>query len=409
MHVLLIHQNFSAIDEPGGTRHHEMALYLSEMGHRVTIVTSAVSYLTGSVEKGAGDSLRGREQAGITILRTYTYPALHRSFFHRVLSFFSFMASSFLAGARVRDVDLIWGTSPPIFQGPSAWALARLKKVPFVFEVRDLWPAFAVQVGVLRQPLLIRASEWLERFLYRASDLVIVNSPGFSHHVETRGARRVAMVPNGADARMFESVESGAEFRRQHGLDGKYVVLYAGAHGLSNDLGVLLEAASLLEDCPDVALVLLGDGKDKPSLQARANEIGLKNLHFVAPVPKSEMPTALAAADACIAILKPIPLYSTVYPNKVFDYMAAGRPVILAIGGVIREVIEKAGAGIPVSPGSPQAIAQAVRRLARNPEEGVAMGIRGRQYVKEHFDRPVLAEKLSILFLETIQLSKNKQ
>ena len=409
MHILLIHQNFAAIDEPGGTRHHEMALYLSDMGYQVTIVTSPVSYLTGSIEKGASNSKKRQEQDGITILRTYTYPALHRSFFHRLLSFFSFMASSFLTGARVRGVDLVWGTSPPIFQGLTAWVLARLKRVPFVFEVRDLWPAFAVQVGVLSQPLLIRASEWLEQFLYRGSDLVIVNSPGFIQHVQTHGAGRVEIVPNGADLRMFQSGESGTEFRRQHGLDGKYVVLYAGAHGMSNDLGVLLEAASLLEDCPKVALVLLGDGKDKPSLQARAGEMGLENIYFLAPQPKSNMPAALAAADACIAILKPIPLYSTVYPNKVFDYMAAGKPVILAIEGVIKEVVEKAGAGIPVPPGSPDAIAQAVRRLVENSQEGVSMGLRGQHYVKEHFDRPLMAKKLSSVFLEAVQTPKNKQ
>jgi glycosyltransferase involved in cell wall biosynthesis len=406
MHILLIHQNFAAIDEPGGTRHHEMALYLSGMGHQITIITSPVSYLTGNIEKGQSRPIH-KEHEGVNILRTYTYPALHRSFFHRVLSFFSFMASSFVAGVQIPDVDLVWGTSPPIFQGPSAWAIARLKRIPFVLEVRDLWPAFAVQVGILRQPLLIRASEWLERFLYRGSQLVIVNSPGFTQHVERGGARRVEIVPNGADLDMFESSEGGEEFRRQHGLEGKYVLLYAGAHGMSNDLNVLLEAASLLQDCPKVAIVLLGDGKDKPSLQDRSEKLGLVNVFFIAPVPKSEMPAALAAADACIAILKPIPLYATVYPNKVFDYMAAGKPVILAISGVIKEVIEEAGAGIPVAPGDPAAISQAVRALAGDPEQGKIMGLKGRQYIKEHFDRPILAKKLAALFLEALQTNKN--
>jgi glycosyltransferase involved in cell wall biosynthesis len=408
MHILLIHQNFAAIDEPGGTRHHEMALYLTEMGNKVTVVTSPVSYLTGTLEKRPIGSQEQAGQEGITILRAYTYPALHRSFFHRIISFCSFMVSSFIAGARVREVDLVWGTSPPIFQGPSAWALARIKQVPFIFEVRDLWPAFAVQVGVLRQPLLIRASEWLERFLYRRANLVIANSPGFIQHIEAHGARRVELVPNGADLRMFDLGVSGDNFRQRHGLEGKFIVLYAGAHGMSNDLGVLLDAALLLEDCPAVSLVLLGDGKEKAALQARSANMGLKNIHFIAPIPKSEIGGVLAAADACVAILKPIPLYATVYPNKVFDYMAAGKPVILAIGGVIKDVIEKAGAGIPVQPGSPEAIAQAVRILVKDPSQGIQMGLQGRQYLKEHFDRPLLAKKISSLFLETIQNRKNK-
>jgi glycosyltransferase involved in cell wall biosynthesis len=409
MHILLIHQNFAAIDEPGGTRHHEMALYLTEMGNKVTVVTSPVSYLTGTVENNTRASQEQPQHEGITILRAYTYPALHRSFFHRILSFSSFMVSSFITGARVREVDLVWGTSPPIFQGPTAWALSRLKQVSFVFEVRDLWPAFAVQVGVLRQPLLIRASEWLERFLYRHANLVIANSPGFIQHIEAHGASRVELVPNGADLRMFDLGVNGDNFRQQHGLEGKFIVLYAGAHGMSNDLGVLLDTALLLEDCPAVAMVLLGDGKEKTALQARATTMGLKNIHFIAPIPKSEIGEVLAAADACVAILKPIPLYATVYPNKVFDYMAAGKPVILAIGGVIKDVIENAGAGIPVQPGSSEAIAQAVRKLVNDPSLGVRMGQQGRQYLKEHFDRPILAKKLSSLFNETIQTVKNKR
>jgi glycosyltransferase involved in cell wall biosynthesis len=409
MHILLIHQNFAAIDEPGGTRHHEMARYLVGLGHRVTVVTSPVSYLTGTAGKRQSRFVEHQQKDGVTILRAYTYPALHRSFFHRVLSFCSFMVSSLLTGAQVKKVDLVWGTSPPIFQGLSAWVLARLKGAPFLFEVRDLWPAFAVQVGVLHQPILIRASEWLERFLYRQADRVIVNSPGFIQHVEAHGARRVELVPNGADLSMFDPQAVGADFRKEHGLEGKYVALYAGAHGMSNDLGVLLEAAALLKEYPEIAVVLLGDGKEKLTLQTRAAEMGLENVYFIPPVPKTEMGAALAAADTCIAILKPIPLYATVYPNKVFDYMAAGRPVILAIEGVIREVIEQAGAGIPVLPGSPYDIAKAVLTLAGEPHHGQVMGLNGRRYLQDHFNRPALAEKLSEVFQEMIQRRKESK
>ncbi len=189
MHILLIHQAFAALDEPGGTRHHELARHLAQRGHRVTIIASPVSYLTGKIRSGRSRWVeRQSDGAQITILRTYTYPALHRSFVHRVFSFLSFMLSSFLLGLGVRQVDLVWGTSPPIFQGVTAWLLSRLKRVPFLFEVRDLWPAFAVAVGVLHQPLLIRLSEWLERFLYRRAKVVVVNSPGYIEHV--RRARR---------------------------------------------------------------------------------------------------------------------------------------------------------------------------------------------------------------------------
>jgi glycosyltransferase involved in cell wall biosynthesis len=403
MHILLIHQAFAALNEPGGTRHYELAHYLVEKGHRVTVIASPISYLTG--KSYSQHILRGikKVEDGITIYRAYTYPALHRSFFHRLFSFLSFMISSFFTSLQVEDIDLVWGTSPPIFQGLTAWLVARLKQKKFLFEVRDLWPDFAIAVGVLRQPLLIWASRGLEKFLYRHADRVLVNSPGFINHVRERGARTIDLVPNGADPRMFDPTLDGLSFRKEHRLDSKFVVLYAGAHGLSNDLATILEAARLLLDRSDIALVLLGDGKDKPALVQRAQELNLSNLLFIPPLPKSQIPAALAAADACIAILKPIPLFTTVYPNKVFDYMAAGKPVILAIKGIIREVIESVQAGIPVEPGEAAGIAQAINQLADHPESGKEMGQRGRHYVETHFDRAVLAGKLEHILMEIIK------
>lgn len=398
MHILLIHQAFAALNEAGGTRHHELARHLVARGHRVTIIASPVSYLTGQRQA----AVRGGEQPepGITILRASTYSALHKSFFHRLVSFFSFMLSSFWIGLRVQDVDLVWGTSPPIFQGVTALLLARIKRVPFVFEVRDLWPAFAIAVGVLRNPLLIRASLWLEKFLYRQARQVIVNSPGFLEHVRQRGARSIALIPNGAEPEMFQPDGSGGRFRAMHQLDGKFVVLYAGAHGLSNDLGVVLQAAARLEDHPQIHFLLVGDGKEKHRLQAQAASLQLSNVTFLPPVAKDRMGEVFAAADAGLAILKPLDLYRTTYPNKVFDCMAAARPVVLAIDGVIREVVEKAGAGIASAPGDPAALAEAVCRLANDPVAARAMGYAGLQYVQEHFNRRDLANRLAELFEE---------
>jgi glycosyltransferase involved in cell wall biosynthesis len=390
MHILLIHQSFVALDEPGGTRHYELARYLVEQGHRVTVIASPVSYLTG-----ASSSQPSQEEIpGLTILRAYTYRALHKSFVHRVFSFVSFMLSSFWAGLKVKEVDVVWGTSPPIFQSVTAWALARLKRAGFLLEIRDLWPAFAIGVGVLHNKLLIHLSEWLEGFLYRHADRVMVNSPGFIQHVTARGAQQVALVPNGADPRMFDPELDGTSFKQAHDMKGKFTVLYAGAHGMSNDLGVLLEASRLLENRAEIAVVLLGDGKEKPMLMEQADKMELKNVHFLAPVPKSSMNLALAGSDACLAILKSIPLYATVYPNKVFDYMAAGKPVLLAIDGVIRQVVEGAQAGLFIPPGEPDELAKAILWMADHPEETRKMGVNGRKYVEMNFDRAVLANQL---------------
>jgi glycosyltransferase involved in cell wall biosynthesis len=307
----------------------------------------------------------------------------------------------------IREVDLVWGTSPPLFQGLSAWLLSRIKGAPFLMEVRDLWPYFAIETGVIRRPTLIRLSEALERFLYRHADALVVNSPGYVEHVQARGGERVQVIPNGVDTGMFMPTEGGDEFRRRHNLQGKFIAMYAGAHGLSNDLHVLLEAAGQLREHDHIAIVLVGDGKEKSALRASAEARGLTNVRFLSPLPKEEMPAALAAADLCIAILKPIRAYATTYPNKVFDYMAAARPVLLAIDGVIRELVESAGAGIYVPPGDPQAMAHAIITLEAAPGDRDRMGMQGRSYVESHFQRSALTLQLAALMQSLLRAGKD--
>src|SRR5690349_15298316 len=154
MHILIVHQAFASLDEPGGTRHHEFARLLTARGHQVTVIASSVSYLTGTLLPPFPQQMGGDREGGVRVLRASAYQAHHKSFLHRILAFVAFMFSSFWLGLRVKHVDLVWGTSPPIFQGLTAWTLARLKRVPFLFEVRDLWPQFAVAVGVLKNPVL---------------------------------------------------------------------------------------------------------------------------------------------------------------------------------------------------------------------------------------------------------------
>lgn len=404
IHILLIHQAFAALDEPGGTRHIEMARAFIENGHRVTVITSPVSYLTGRTAAGRMKWKTSESpQPGLEIVRVFTYSALHRSFLHRLLSFFSFMFSSFFVGLSVRNVDVIWGTSPPIFQGWTAWLLARLKGVRFVFEVRDLWPAFAIAMRVIRNPLIIKASNWLERFLYKHADQLVVNSPGFIPHVTARGARDVLLVPNGVDPAMFHPENDGTAFREKHDLMGKFLVIYAGAHGVSNDLEVVLSAARLTAAQPEIIYVLVGDGKEKANLMQLADQMALENVRFIPPVAKEEMENVLAAADACIAILKPVELYKTTYPNKVFDYMAAARPVLCAIDGVIREVVESAQGGLFVTPGDPKALAESVLELFKNQPAAIQMGINAREYVETHFNRHTIAASMEKILVNAAQ------
>ena len=399
MHILLIHQAFAALDEPGGTRHHELARYLAERGHSVSIIASPISYLTGNHQQAS--STRTDMNGLVRIYRTYTYPALHKSFFHRLISFFSFMISSFFKSLAIKKVDLVWGTTPPIFQSFTAWLVARLKGVPFLLEVRDLWPEFAIAVGVLKRPLLIKLSFWLERFLYRHADKIIVNSPGFIGPVTKQGGRNIEIIPNGTDIQQF-SISDKKQSREKLGWPDEFIVLYAGAHGMSNDLGVILSSANDLKDKKDITFYFIGDGKEKPTLIKQAEKMGLKNVRFLDPTPKNKIAEPLSAADACIAILKPIEMYKTTYPNKVFDYMAAGKPIILAIDGVIREVVENGNCGIFCTPGNHEEMSKAIKVLYNNQEEANAMGIRGRKYLEQHFNRKEIAGQLIRLIEEMV-------
>jgi glycosyltransferase involved in cell wall biosynthesis len=399
----LIHQAFAAINEPGGTRHHEFARQLVRRGHRVTIIASQVSYLTGQTVADGGWLAHEVDEVGVEILRCRSYSGWHRSFLHRMLSFLSFMVVSFWAGLRVTEVDLVWGTTPPIFQAVTARWIAGLKRKPFLLEVRDLWPSFAVAVGVLTNPLLIRLSEWLERGLYRRADRVVVNSPGFIEHVRSRGAQQVGVIPNGVDLTMFDRKVKDQTLRRELGLPGGFLVIYAGAHGMSNDLETALKAAELLQNEEDIQFVFLGDGKEKANLMSLAESMKLGNLHFLPSIPKDQIAAMLVQADAGLAILLAVDAYKTTYPNKVFDYMAAGLPVVLAIDGVIRQVVEDAEAGLFAQPGDPEAIAEAVMRLAADPVFADKLGQAGRRCVEGDFDRQHLAAKMALIMEETAE------
>jgi len=396
MHVLIIHQAFAAPSEAGGTRHYEFARHLASHGHQVTVVAGRVSYLT------AADPAQ-REPAddrGIEIVRSYTPRSLHKSFVHRVLSYMAFTISSAVAALRVRDVDIVVGTSPPIFQGVTAWLVARIKRVPFVFEVRDLWPDFAIELRILTNPLLIAAGRLVERSLYRHADRLLVNSPGFVDHVHRVSRRMPALIPNGADPALFAPERYDQRLREQWHAADRFVVLYAGAHGTANALETVLDAAALLHDNPVFLFVLIGDGKEKQALQRAARAAQLRNVHFEPAQPKDVMPAVIAAADVCLATLRNIPLFRTTYPNKVFDYMAAGKPTVVAIDGVIRHVVEESGGGVFVPPGDARAMADALVRLEADRAACAQMGARARAFVGERFNRHDQAAAFRALLTE---------
>lgn len=405
MHLLLIHQAFVGPNEPGGTRHYELAQQVLKNGHRCSIVASDISYLTGQHSVQKTGLVSEQDCNGVRVLRAYTYPALHCSFIWRIISFLSFMVMSVWAGLRAGPVDLVMGTSPPIFQAVSAWLVAVLRRKPFLLEIRDLWPEFAIDMGVLKNPVLIWLSRWLEGFLYTRATHLLVNSPAYRAYLINKGipAAKVSLISNGVDPDMFTPGADGKTIRQRWNVDSHFVVTYAGALGLANDIPVILQAAAQVQSEDRIRFLLVGDGKERTALEAQAKQMGLNNVIFTGSQPKSEMPAILAASDACIAILQNIPLFRTTYPNKVFDYMAAGRPTLLVIDGVIREVIEAAQGGVFVPPGNANALAEAVCSLSRDREAARRMGASARAYVVDYFNRHRQADQFVALIQDIVR------
>ncbi|HQP89186.1 MAG TPA: glycosyltransferase family 4 protein [Thermoanaerobaculia bacterium] len=402
MHCLLIHQVFVGPEDVGGSRHYELGCLLAERGHRFTVVTSTRDYITGR-RRAEGFAVRPNVPAGaIRVVQAWTPGIIHRSFVLRVLAFLAFMLTSVWKGLKAREIDLVMGTSPPIFQSVSAWLVAAIRRRPFLLEVRDLWPEFAIDMGVLRSALLIKASRWLEAFLYGRADHILVNSPAYRDYLLSKGIpeKKVSVVPNGVDPTEFDPLADGSDLRRELGIPaGQFVATYCGALGMANDIPTVLRAAARLKETdPGIRILLVGDGKERPNLEAMARRDQLDNVQIVGAVPKKRVPEVLAASNVCIASLMNIRMFRTTYPNKVFDYMAAGRPVVLGIDGVIRDVVDAAKAGVFVPPGDDEALARAVAGLAADPEGAAAMGRRGREHVITHFDR----RSQSVAFAEVL-------
>ena len=402
MKILLLNQAFVSPDEPGHTRHFEMAQFLRARGHELVIVASDLNYQTGRRTVKRHGLFAEQIIDGVRILRAYIFPALHRSYFWRIISFFSFMFSSVWTALAVKDADLIMGTTPPIFQAVSAWLVALIRRKPFLLEVRDLWPEFGVSMGVLKNPIVIALARWLENFLYARAAHILVNSPAYKEYMLGKGIpeNKITYIPYGTDVDMFNPDVNGSSIREKLGLEDKFIVLYAGALGQANDIDTILRAAEKLNHESKICFVLFGDGKERARLESESRRMNLTNVIFAGVCPKKEMPLVIASSDVCLAILQDAPMFRTTYPNKVFDYMAAARGTVLVIDGVVRDVIESSGGGFFVHPGNDAQLAKTIFELSNDPQRVKQMGLNARAYLVKHLDR---RDKLN----DTLKLLEN--
>jgi len=419
-HLLLVHRAFCTPRQSGGTRHYELLQTALKNGWRATVLTSDVNYQTGLADSAEPVSI-GRQASPTSenALRIMTVPTgsrLHGGFWRRIVCFLSFCLGAWRLGRKISDplrftpesspcggpfvpVDLVMGTSPDLFQAFVAWRLAARLRVPFILEIRDLWPDFAVRMGVLKNPLLIFAARQLSRFLLRRAAVVIVNSPAYVAAVQGQGVAvgEIVQVDNGVDVDAYSPDIDGTAMRDAFGIaPEKFVVLYAGALGPANDVSTLLRAAKKLENDSSIQLVIAGDGQARSALEREAAALCLRHVLFTGSLPREDMPHLLAAADACVATL--LPVFDSTYPNKVFDAMAAGKPLLLAMNGPARLVVEKEQCGFAVTPSDDEALAAAILRLKNDTALRGKYARNARRVACERFDR----RKQAQIFVQTL-------
>jgi glycosyltransferase involved in cell wall biosynthesis len=398
MRILIVHQYYLAPGKPGGSRFNELARLWSAAGHDVTVIAGTIDYATGETVPGAQGWFNRSIEDGIDVCRCHVPSTYNSGYLGRMWAFFGFTLTSSLAAMWTARPDVVIASSPPLTTGFTGWLAAVRHGARSVFEIRDLWPESAVTTGVLREGSLItRMLYALERFSCRRADVVNVLTPAFGADIERRGlaaADKIVFIPNGADLESFTPADKSNECRRSFGWKDKFVALYAGAHGRANALTQLVEAADLLRGRLDILIVSAGDGPERLRCQRMAAERGLDNIQFIGAVAKTLMPGLVNAADAGIAVLQNNPTFRTVYPNKVFDYLACGLPVVVGIDGLARQLVcEDAGAGIFAEPENPRELAAAICRLRDNPELAAKLGASGREWVVRNMDRRILARR----------------
>jgi colanic acid biosynthesis glycosyl transferase WcaI len=400
MRILYISQYFPPEAGATQTRAYEMARNWVRLGHQVTMLSEFPNHPSGIIPSSyKGKFVEKSMLDGIEVIRVWVKASPNKSFQNRMLFYLTFMVAAFLAGifTAKRKYDFIYVSSPPLFVGVTALALSYIKRIPMVFEVRDLWPESAVALGELTNRYAIHMASSLERACYQRAVQVIVVTRGIYDRLLDRGvsAKKLLLIPNGANIDLFHFNPEGRQrIRRELGLEQRFIVIYAGIHGLAQGLETIIEAARMLQGNLQIYFLLIGDGPKKAELSSLANSYQLSNLRLLPEKPREQIPDYLSTADVALVPLKNAEIFMGALPSKIFDAWACERPVILSIDGEARSLVEGVKGGIFVPPEDPEKIANAVRYFMDAPEDRQSMGNNGREYTCEHNSRAALAEKL---------------
>ncbi len=402
LRVLYLHQYFQTRDTYGITRSYELSKHLVRQGHQVTVITGNRSYQSGSVLGGARRRwIQSETVEGIRVISLEVFFSYRKSFIHRAGAFAAYWLLSLWAGLRSGPADIVFATSPPLTAGLAGVILAALKRARFVFEVRDLWPEVIEELGVVRSRPALSVLDLIARLCYRYAARVVAVTPGIQRWlVERRGLppAKVEIVTQGADLDLFEGASRQAA-RTELGLGGAFVVIYAGSLGMANDLGVVLEAATRAPS--GVLFMLIGEGMEKPGLEEMAKRLGLRNVRFMAGLPRREVVRYLVAADLGLVSLRSLPVFGTALPNKFFDYLAAGLPTVVTFPGDLAALVEQEGIGMAAGRSDPACLAGIIGELQGRPDLRGEMGLRARALAETRFSRGTQCRKFEEILLGT--------
>lgn len=371
LRILFLSDNFPPETNAPATRLHEHATRWVRAGHEVTVITGAPNFPEGKLFDGYKNRWRQVEMIdGIRVVRVKTYITANEGFIKRTLDYMSFMATSFVAGLFEKRPDIVVSTSPQFFCAVAGWALSGVRRLPWVFELRDLWPASIVAVGAMEHSPVIRTLEKLELFMYRRASAIIPVTESFRADLVARGIDRekIHVVINGVDLDRYAPRSRDETLAQEYGVDGKFVVGYMGTHGMAHALDRVLDAAEMLRDRKDVAFFLAGSGAMREEIERQVVERGLDNVKMIPRQPKEAMPALWSLCDLALIPLRDTPVFSTVIPSKLFEAMGMGVPVLMSLPrGEATRIVDRTGCGVCVPPEDARALADAVAELATEP------------------------------------------
>ena len=406
MHILFLTDNFPPEVNAPASRTHEHCRQWVAAGEQVTVITCSPNFPKGRVFDGYRNRLWQQETIdGIRVIRVWSYITANEGFVKRVLDYTSYMLTAFIASLFVRRVDIVVGTSPQFFTAVAAWAVGAVKRIPFVFELRDIWPESIKAVGAMKESAAIRWLEKLELFLYRRAALIVSVTHSFRETLMRRGVDgdKIEVITNGVDVSRFSPRPKDAALEAELGFAGCFVAGYIGTHGMAHALETLLAAMAALQQRPDgqsIRLLLLGDGARKADLEAEAARLGLGNVRFVGTVPKEQVARYWSLLDVSVIHLRQTELFTTVIPSKLFECMGMGIPVLHGVDGESARIVEREGAGIVFEPENAAQLVDGLLRLKSDTEllnrfRAASLAAAG------HYDRSELALRM----LESMRLT----